>query len=226
MENNGTVLLIEDNEALNTANSRALKLRGYEVSTALTLAEARLKLHEKEPDVILLDVMLPDGNGFDFCEEIRRKTGAHILFLTAKTEHEDRVQGFLTGGDDYIIKPFHPEELMARIAAAMRRRSMDKVSAQMLTKGKLTLDIIAGHALIDGVDLSLQPKEFALLLLFAQNENKILSAETIYEKIWGLSMTGDKNAVQAAISRLRKKIEPTGYDIFVTRAKGYTFEKN
>jgi DNA-binding response OmpR family regulator len=226
MDNRGTVLLVEDNEALNAANARALKLYGYTVSSALTLAEARLRLGEIEPDVILLDIMLPDGNGFDFCKEIRGKTGAHIIFLTAKSEQSDMVDGLLTGGDDYITKPFHPEELMARLTAAMRRRGMDKAPLQKITKGNLTLDIIAGQALIDGADMGLQPKEFALLLLFAQNENQIISAETIYEKIWGQSMTGDKNAVQAAVSRLRKKIEPAGYDIFATRVKGYTFEKN
>ena len=222
------VLLIEDNEKLNTANARALKLRGYEVHSALTLGMARTKLSQIEPDIILLDVMMPDGDGFDFCEEIRSQTQAHILFLTAKSEHTDRVRGFGAGGDDYIMKPFHPEELMARIAAAMRRRGMDRIPIQTLiiTKGNLTLDIIALQAFIDGNNLNLSPKEFALLLLFAQNENITMSANYLYREVWKVPINDDKNAVQATISRLRKKIEPTGYDIYMMRGKGYTFEKS
>jgi DNA-binding response OmpR family regulator len=176
MPHKGVVLLVEDNVQLNTANSRALRLHGYETHTAQTLSGARGLLSQMEPDVILLDVMLPDGDGVDFCAEIRGKTQAHILFLTAKTAGGDRVRGLLTGGDDYIMKPFHPAELMARIAAVMRRRRMEKAPAKALVKGGLTLDIVALQAFAEGNNLSLSPKEFALLLLFAQNEDKIMSA--------------------------------------------------
>ena len=126
MEYKGTVLLVEDNAELNHNNFRALKLLGYDVHSALTLSAARFYLHSAEPDIILLDVMLPDGEGIDFCAEIRGATEAHILFLTAKTAHEDRVRGLAAGGDDYIIKPFHPDELFARVDAAMRRRAMSQ----------------------------------------------------------------------------------------------------
>jgi DNA-binding response OmpR family regulator len=223
MDNQGTVLLIEDNAALNDANSRALRLRGFTVLTALTLTKARNILYEHEPDVILLDVMLPDGDGFSFCEEIRGKTAAHILFLTAKTEQEDMVRGLTGGGDDYITKPFHPEELMARVGAAMRRRKIG-VPADVLVKGALTLDIVAQTAHVNGIDLRLTQKEFALLLLLAQNEGKVMSTDLIYEKVWKAPLTGDKNAVQTAVSRLRRKMAGTGYDICSYRGKGYAFE--
>ncbi len=127
MEYKGTVLLVEDNVELNANNVRALRMLNYTVHPVLTLAEARAWLNNNEPDVILLDVMLPDGDGIDFCAEIRAlpiQTSAHILFLTGKTGHADRLRGLADGGDDYITKPFHPEELQARIEAAMRRRSM------------------------------------------------------------------------------------------------------
>ena len=104
MDNKGLVLLVEDNQALNSSNCRALTLRGYNVLTALTLAEARARLAGAEPDIILLDVALPDGDGISFCREIRGETAAHILFLTAKIEHEDMVLGLQYGGDDYITK--------------------------------------------------------------------------------------------------------------------------
>ena len=226
MTSNGIVLLVEDNEKLNTANSRALSLGGYEVHTAITLAEARKRLADGiEPDVILLDIMLPDGDGFDFCNAIRGETNAHIIFLTALAQHTDRVRGLHTGGDDYITKPFHPEELMARIVAAMRRRGIDKTSVKTIEKGCLTLDIISAQAFAQGSDLNLTPKEFALLLMLVQNEGSTMSAEYIYESVWKAPLIGDNNALKTAISKLRSKIEATGFDITSHRGRGYVFQK-
>jgi len=224
MASEGTILLVEDDKDLNDANSRALWLRGYDVRTAMTLAEARERLNEAEPDVILLDAMLPDGDGVSFCAEIRGATQAHILFLTAKSEHEDMVKGLATGGDDYITKPFHMDEMLARVEAAIRRRKIG-VPLKTVVKGKLTFDLIASQAFVDGANLLLTHKEFHLLLLLAQNEDKAMSANYLYENAWGQPMEGDKNAVQVAISRLRGKIEPAGYDIDTIRGKGYVFEK-
>ena len=222
MRGRGLVLLVEDNEALNKSNSRALTLRGYEVKTALTIAEARMRLMEAEPDIILLDVEMPDGNGIDFCLKIRPETAAHIIFLTAKAEHENRVRGLHYGGDDYIAKPFHPEELLARIEAAMRRRGMD-ATVQIITKGSLTLDVVAAQAFINGANVALTPKEFAILLLLVKNEGKVLSAEYIYECVWKAPLGGDKNAIQAMISKLRQKLELTEYCIDAVRNRGYIF---
>lgn len=226
MEPKGMILLIEDNEALNIANTRALKLRGYEVIAALTLQAARANLAMHKPDIILLDVMMPDGDGFDFCSEIRDQTAAHILFLTAKIEHENTVRGFLTGGDDYITKPFHPEELLARIDAVMRRRNMDQVSVQMLIKGSLKLEVTSSQAYWSGKTLGLTPKEFAVLLLLAQNEGKTIRAEQVYESVWKAPLSDDRNALQAVLSKLRKKLEITDYTVATMRGQGYTFWQN
>ena len=223
MSNSGLILLVEDNADLNESNSRVLTRRGYEVQSALTLAEARLKLTEAEPDIILLDVELPDGNGMDFCEEIRDKTAAHILFLTSKIEHENMVLGLKFGGDDYITKPFHLDELLARIDAAMRRRMIDKKPVQVITKGTLMLDIMATQAFIGGEDLALTPKEFSLLLLLVQNEGNILSAEFVYESVWNAPLIGNKSAMQTAVSKLRQKLEPSDYRIDFLRGNGYIF---
>jgi len=225
MDSKGLVLLIEDNDGLNQSNSRVLAMRGYKVVIALTLDEARQRLTEAPPDIILLDVELPDGDGISFCEEIRSKTTAHILFLTAKLEHENMVRGLNNGGDDYITKPFHPEELLARIDAATRRRMIDKKPVQMITKGTLTLDILAAQAYIGDEDLALTPKEFSLLLLLVQNEETVLSAEFIYEKAWNQPLNGDKNSLKSIFSRLRQKIEPAGYSIQALRGQGYVFSK-
>ncbi len=227
MENIGIVLLIEDNEELNIANSRAIKLRGYHVLTAKTLNEARVILQWYKPDVILLDILLPDGNGFAFCEEIRSSVDAHIFFLTAKSEHEDLVKGLSAGGDDYITKPFHPEELISRIEAAMRRRQMNKmnqIKSQVIRRGKLTIDVVSLRALSRGKDLMLSPKEFALLLLLTQRAGEIVSTEEIYQKVWGKDPDEEKNAVQTIVSRLRKKLSKT-CEITMFRGQGYMIDK-
>ena len=220
----GSVLLVEDNADLNDVNSRALELRGYEVYTALTIEKARQHLLRIEPDVILLDVMLPDGSGFDFCKEIREGTTAHILFLTAKTSHEDMMQGMSFGGDAYIIKPFHPEEMLVKVDAAMRRRGTDRV--QIIKKGDLVLDIMAIQAFDKGDSLRLTPIEFSLLLLLVKNEGHHIKSDVIYETIWKAPIVKDMNALQTAISKLRRKVEPTGYTIVSQRGYGYTFIKN
>jgi len=220
----GTILLIEDNVDLTTANRRALELRNYAVHTALTLAEARERLKETDPDVILLDVMLPDGVGFDFCREIRAKTQAHILFLTARAERGDILAGLAAGGDDYITKPFHAEELLARVEAAMRRRTIG-IPIKPVSKGRLTINQASSQAFADGEDLLLSQKEFSILCLMSQNEGKSLSARSIYETVWGQSIGNDKNAVQMAISRLRGKLRASGCVISFTRGKGYVFSR-
>jgi len=220
----GYVLLVEDNIELNDANSRALELCGYEVYAALNLEKARQYLLWMEPDVILLDVMLPDGSGFDFCKEIREKTTAHILFLTARADHDDMMQGMISGGDAYITKPFHPEEMLVKVDAAMRRRRADKV--QIIKKGSLELDIIAIQAFDDGKSLGLTPIEFSLLLLLVKNEGQSLDSDFIYETVWKAPAIKNKNALQTAISKLRSKIKHTDYSITVQRHHGYIFEKN
>ena len=224
LENHGVILLVEDDIDLNNANRRALELRRHTVHTAMTLAQARRLLDETEPDIILLDVMLPDGSGFAFCHEIRRRTQAHILFLTAKSEHEDLVRGLATGGDDYITKPFHARELLARVEAAMRRRTIG-LPLKTISKGALAMNLISNQAFINGKDLLLSQKEFSLLCLLAQNEGKTLDAQYIYEQVWGQPIGNDKNAVQMAISRLRGKIAPAAYGISVIRGSGYVFRK-
>ena len=220
-----TVLLVEDNKKLCEINRRALEKKGYAVFTALTLGQARERLSSLDPDVILLDVVLPDGSGFDFCEDIRNATKAHILFLTSRREHEDKLRGMTLGGDDYITKPFKLEELLVRVAAAMRRRDMHETPAQTIKMGGLTLDVIAGQAFIDGTDILLTKKEFAMLLLLIQSKSGNMSAEYLYEKVWNQPMNNDKNAVKKQVSNLRKKLEGSGYTVTFERGGGYCFDR-
>ena len=219
------VMLIEDNEKLNNVNTRALTAAGYQVQVAATLCYARELLSVNEPEVILLDIMLPDGNGIIFCDEIRSRTKAHIILLTAKREHETLIQGFSLGADDYIKKPYKLDELLSRVASAMRRHEMSK-SEQYVSLGNLTLDTIAMEALVDGEPLGLAPKEFALLQMFVRNEGELLESEHLFNKVWMAPLNGDKAALKIAVSKLRRKLSKTDCTICAVREQGYVFVHN
>ena len=220
-----TVLLVEDNKDLNDANTQALQMRGYTVFSAETLAEARARLTQTQPDVILLDVMLPDGNGFDFCEEIRGRTKAYILFLTAKTSHEDMVRGLSGGGDNYITKPFHAEEMIVKVDAAIRRMALDKTPVKTLAVGNLTLDFIAGQAFVGGAEMILTQREFSLLLVFVRNAGETINTEDLYRNAWGAPMLGDKKALQRRVSDLKSKLNQSqcSHEIIAVYGVGYQF---
>jgi DNA-binding response OmpR family regulator len=173
------ILIVEDNEQLCMINSLALESEGYEVKTAYNLNQARFIFEDVDPDVILLDVKLPDGTGFDFCREIRAKSSAHIIFLTSLKETEDELKGLVSGGDDYLRKPYGIDLLRERLKTALKT---ERKMPQYITRGPFRLDLIAAQAFADSEDLLLSQKEFAVFLLLAQNERKILDAEYIYEK--------------------------------------------
>ena len=218
------ILLVEDNEKIINGNIRMFHRKGYETAAALTLTAARALLNERKPDAIVLDIMLPDGSGLDFMRELRAGKNADIpiLLLTGLGAKEDIVRGLTAGGDDYLTKPYDFHELLARVEALLRRTSR---VPETLTKGALTLDPLAGQAFLNGVDLLLSQKECSLLLLFFQNEDKIISAEYVYEKVWKAPLVEDKNTLQALISNLRKKIEQSAYGIITQRGQGYVFRR-
>ena len=218
------ILLVEDNEQIQRGNERMLKRRGYTVTTALTLAEARTRLEEQMPDAIVLDIMLPDGSGLDFMRELRRsphdKSNIPILLLTGLTTPEDIIRGLSEGGDDYLAKPYDFGVLLARIEALLRRAGQ---FPKTLTKDSLQLDIISNRAFLDGSDILLSPKEFALLLLMVQNEGRLLTAASLYEAIWKLPLDADTSVIRTAVSRLRQKL---GCDFSIEndkQEKGYRF---
>jgi len=220
---NLTILLVEDNPDIMKINRSALAMRGCRVLEAETVEQGRELMEKENPDLIILDILLPDGNGLDFCEELRKDNNVPILFLSALGGNQDIVNGLIKGGDDYLPKPYDLDVLLARVEALLRRAG--RKPEAVITVGALTLDTVSQRVTLNGEDIVLAQKEFALLLLFTQNEDKIMSAEYIYKNAWGQPMAGDKNAVRMAISRLRGKIEPSGYDISAIRGKGYIFEK-
>jgi len=216
------ILLVEDNEQIMRGNERMLIRRGYEVVTALTLGEARKAVEAQMPDLIVLDIMLPDGSGLDFMGELRRYSKIPVLLLTGLTTNEDVVRGLTAGGDDYLAKPYDFGVLMARVEALLRRSEQ---IPEKLTRDRLSLDVAAGVATLDGTDLLLTQKEFALLMIFTQNEERFISAEYLYEKAWKQPMLGDNQALKKTVFNLRKKIENSGWCIECSRGEGYCFER-
>jgi len=221
------LLLVEDNEDIQDLNKFFLTQRGYDVRIAMNLAEAKEAISnatdEAKPDLIVLDIMLPDGNGLDFLKELRAGGNyTPVLLLTALSETSDEMRGMQEGGDDYIAKPYENDILHTRIEALLRRA--ERVP-QTIKKGTLLLESYSSQAYISGESLGLTAREYSVLLFLVQNEGRLLAADFIYGEIWKQPLNEDKNAAQTIISRLRKKIEPSGYSIETHRNKGYTFTK-
>lgn len=218
-----TILLVEDDIDLLHNNEELLQMRGYRTLTAETLADASAILKHERPNLILLDVNMPDGSGFDFIAEINKTSDVPVIFLTCRTDKADMIDGLTRGGCDYITKPFDFDVLLARIEVQLRKVSPPR----KITRGPLTLDLTASRAYLSGEDMMLGLKEFALLSLLAQNEGETLTKEYLYEAAWSQPMAGNGNALRAQISLLKKKLEEYGGGkvvLFSFRGEGYSLE--
>ena len=222
MSNQGYLLLVEDNINVQSNNKKILERRGYALRQAMTLAEARGIIAEETPRAIVLDIMLPDGSGLDFLQELRRSMAIPVLLLTALGTPKDIITGLEAGGDDYLPKPYDLDVFLAKVAALLRRSAIIPAT---IRAGSLTLDTASLTAYLNDKDLLLPQKEFALLQLFIQNEGKTMSAEYIYEKVWGQNMAGDENAIKVALSRLRTKLKGSEFAVIAVRSEGYCFER-
>jgi len=171
---------------------------------------------------VLLDLMLPDGDGLDLADEIHAATTAPILMLSAKNAPHDVVEGLLRGGDGYMTKPYRVDELCARVLAMLRQESR-RPPVGNLRRGQLTLDVMAGRAYLAGQDLLLTPQECALLQFFLRNEGRVVSYEEVYIAVWRQPLAGSLDALRAAVSKLRRKLEPGGFCIDMSRNTGYRF---
>ena len=216
---NKTILMVEDDPHIMNINRISLKKNGYQILEAETLAKARVHLENHMPDLILLDVLLPDGTGIDFLSEIKN---IPVLILTALGERNDIVTGLELGADDYLTKPYDPKELIARIEAILRRTQ----KIETITKGGLTLNIARHEAFVCGEDAGLTRMQFLLLYYFVNNEGKTIGAERLYKEVWGQTLTENDNSLKMAVSRLREKIEPAGFLIEAVRGLGYRFKED
>lgn len=199
------ILLVEDTPDILERNRTTLTGQGYTVHTAETLECARKLLEDHSFDLLVLDVMLPDGSGLELCRELRNKISAPILFLTSLGDSDQIVGGLRAGGDDYITKPYRMEELLARVEAQLRRT--ERLQRDAVTElGPLLLDTTAQRAGLDGRDLQLSPKEYQILTLLMQRPDQYRPAEEIFAEVWGMDANRDARTVRVHISHLRRKL--------------------
>lgn len=218
----GRVLIVDDDTALAEMLGIVLRGEGYEHAVVTNGDDVMSTFWEFKPDLVLLDVMLPGRDGIDLCKEIRSESGIPIVMLTAKSDTVDVVVGLESGADDYVVKPFKPKELVARVRARLRRTEDPK--PETLQVADVTIDV-AGHSVKrDGETISLTPLEFDLLACLARRPWQVFTREELLEKVWGYRHATDTRLVNVHVQRLRSKIEkdPERPEIVVTvRGVGY-----
>ncbi len=224
------ILIVDDNEEILDLLKVTLgKENLSNLFTATNSQEALNICKVLQPNIILLDVMLPDTDGFETCRRIREYTQAPVIFLTAKNTDLDKLTGFNFGGDDYVTKPFNPLEIVARIKAQLKRQNINisqnnLKTKQIYTYDKFSLNIDSGELIVQGREVECPAKEFQLLSFLCQNPNKIFTKNQLYELIWGMDSYGDTHTVMVHIRRLREKIEeePSNPRYLITvRGLGY-----
>jgi DNA-binding response OmpR family regulator len=229
------ILVVEDETSLRETLAYNLNRQGYQVETAVDGQAAIDTARALQPDLIVLDIMLPVIDGFEVCRILRQEMNAPILMLTARDEEIDRVIGLEMGADDYITKPFSMREFLARVKAQLRRvrlvrEEMDTeidVSKEIIHISNLTLDLTRREVLLDGQPLALKPKEFDLLLFLARHRGQVLSRDLILERVWGWEFSGGSRTVDVHVRWLREKIEDSPAEperIVTVRGVGYRFE--
>jgi two-component system, OmpR family, response regulator RegX3 len=202
------LLVVEDEDAIAEPLVEGLRREGYEVSRVATGAEA---LDAPEPDLVLLDLRLPDVDGFTVCRELRARSSVPIIVVTAKGEEVDRVVGLELGADDYVVKPFGLRELVARIRAVTRRTGSRGEVPEVLHVGALAVDPRARRATLEGEELQLTVKEFDLLTLLAQDPGAVVSRQRILEEVWQTSWYGSAKTIDVHVASLRKKLGDPGW---------------
>lgn len=216
------ILIIDDDEKIISMLRRGLAFEGYDVKTAGNGADGLRAVLNGDPDVVILDVMMPQVDGFEVCRRLREGgSSVPVLMLTAKDEIEHRVKGLDLGADDYLVKPFALEELLARVRALLRRKSeQGGGSEQAVSYEDITLDVDSREVTRAGKRLELTAKEFELLHLFMQNPKRVLSRDLIMDKIWGYDYSGESNVLEVYIAMLRQKTEENGGKRLIQTIRG------
>jgi two-component system KDP operon response regulator KdpE len=202
------ILIVDDEPNIIGTVAPLLRSKGYDVLTAMT-GRAAIETQERDtPDLVVLDLGLPDVDGVDVCVAIRRSSGIPILVLSARGAERDKVRALDAGADDYVTKPFGPEELLARIRAALRRVEPTAPAGEPIVRGGLVIDRARFRVLRDGEEVRLTPKEFELLTYLAQSPGRVLTHRTILKAIWGPHAGDQPEHLRVLVGSLRKKIEP------------------
>jgi DNA-binding response OmpR family regulator len=200
-----SILVVEDDEQIAELMRDFLEAEGFRVRHAASGRETSEQLEQSRPDLVLLDVMLPDESGFEICRRLRRDSNVPVLFLSARDSDEDKIRGLGLGGDDYIVKSATPAEVVARVKAVLRRASAAG-GLQRVRFGELEVDLAAHEVSCEGRQIDLSAREFALLRILVEHPRQVLSRDQLFEQVWG--SFGDRSAVAVYVGRLRQKIEP------------------
>ncbi|WP_062070361.1 response regulator transcription factor [Demequina sediminicola] len=218
------ILVVDDEDNLRTMLVAALKHSGYDVVQAVDGAEGLKAVKEHRPDLIVLDVMMPNIDGFAMCRRLRDAGDrTPVIFLTARDSSADKIEGLRIGGDDYLDKPFNLDELVARVEAVSRRFEREPSSATTYEVADLTLDDIAHRVTRGGEELSLSPTEYRLLAYLMRNVGRVLSRGQLLENVWGYSADDDPAVVETYIGYLRRKVDAVEPKLIHTvRGAGYT----
>ncbi len=215
------VLVVDDDTAVLSGLRRALALEGYEVLVAESGEAALATAASQPPDLVVLDVMLPDLDGLTICRRLRGSAPLPILLLTAKDTVPDRVAGLDSGADDYLVKPFAIDELLARVRALLRRTQAP--TEKTLQYADLRLDLDTREAERGGEPLRLTPREFELLALFLRHPRQVLSREQLCQRVWGFAFEGESNFVDVAVKELRKKLSAGDRPRLIQTVRGYGY---
>ena len=215
------IMVVDDEPHIIELAKLYLEREGYQVEGAANGQDALSRLGAVNPDLIVLDLMLPDIDGFEVCRQIRTKSNVPILMLTARKEDVDKIVGLELGADDYLTKPFNPRELVARVRAIMRRYQTGLKPGDIVEVGGLRIDLSRHEVSVDGQPVKLRTKEFALLATFAQNLGIVLSRERLLEMVWEFDYYGETRTVDVHVNHLRDKIAGSDINIETVRGTGY-----
>ena len=221
------VLVVEDDNNIAELLRLYLQKDGFEVSHAADGGKAVEMAREIQPDLVLLDIMLPVMDGWQVCRELRKTMKMPIIMLTAKGETEDKVSGLEMGADDYIVKPFEVKELLARVHAVLRRTGDDgKPKSKKLTFDKLVINLDSYELIVDGKKIDTPPKEMELLYHLAATPNRVYTRNQLLDEVWGFDYFGDSRTVDVHIKRLREKLEGVSdkWELKTVWGVGYKFE--
>lgn len=221
------ILIVDDEMNIRDIIKKYALFEGYDVSEAADGMEAVEKCRANHYDLIIMDVMMPELDGFSACREIRRERDIPVIMLSARGEEYDRIHGFELGVDDYVVKPFSPRELMMRVAAVLKRgRRSDNAgqSREVLQMEGLKIDFTGRMVFIDGVRTDLSPKEYDLLFYMVRNRNIALTRESLITNVWGYDFYGDDRTLDTHIKLLRRSLGPYSKFIVTLRGVGYRFE--
>lgn len=227
MERNKTIMIVDDDKNIAELIDVYLSKDGYKTKKFYNGVDALREFTKIAPHLIILDIMLPEMDGYEICREIRKKSDIPIIMLTAKGETFDKVLGLELGGDDYIVKPFDPKELLARVKAVLRRYGWENRSKEQLVLPNLTIDITDYSITYHGMRKEIPPKELELLYYIASNPNRVFTREQLLDKIWGYDYIGETRTVDVHIKRLREKLNlEDSWEIKTIWGVGYKFQLN